>query len=628
MSRKIEEAERKVSIEDVLKSEREKEEGNNFVKLKDFPNALDSYNRAISLNPSNAILYCNRSWIFYNEGDFARVIEDCTRSISLKDDYIRAYQRRGKAYLNMKQYSQALKDYTKVLEAEPDDPDTYSDFKFCNSILSKENKEKKQESALKIAEKQESGPKITLVIPDHIFQDDSQMYDSLELVGNALQSSYVHLESAGNYQKAGRYNEAIQESQQALDCVTSVLAKSVGVIHKAKSDIYMVIGSCYFKKQEFRLAIEYFTILQSLELSDLNGKVQALVHRGFAYEIMNNYEEACNDMSEILRIQPKNKQAMEFMEKYQSIISNKRVYAKATESEFKIFLKKIEEIKEKGNGYFKKNELKMAIEDFSLGIKEISHKFSEAVIIHDPELLKIYVMLYNNRALLHFKQDRFDSAIHDSLFVLRFDRNNAKALFRSAKCYEKCNNFSDALRVISMAMRIDSDNSVFRQDYNHYLKEIEKMKASSSGYTKDIEEMKVVSEENDSGRENTGFKTKQNEVEERKEGNKAKEEPKVMEEQRKVSVGSTIVSTEVKDEVKKSIKEIEHEQKMEESKIIESKPPKVNQKLRSINQTSNATAKKYEMPQPIPTSSSMLLNACRSLTDPILFYNYLKVLST
>ena len=49
-----------VSAEDKEKAEQFKLEGNGFMKQQKFDDAIQSYNKAIEIDPKNAVFYCNR----------------------------------------------------------------------------------------------------------------------------------------------------------------------------------------------------------------------------------------------------------------------------------------------------------------------------------------------------------------------------------------------------------------------------------------------------------------------------------------------------------------------------------------------------------------------------------------
>ncbi|MBI5303421.1 MAG: tetratricopeptide repeat protein [Chloroflexi bacterium] len=85
-------------------------------KNPDYDAALNDFNRAIELDPSNALYYNNRGVCQNNQrfssgtGDYARAIADHTRAIELDPTHSEFYQARGKAYRNAGDWKKALAD--------------------------------------------------------------------------------------------------------------------------------------------------------------------------------------------------------------------------------------------------------------------------------------------------------------------------------------------------------------------------------------------------------------------------------------------------------------------------------------------------------------------------------------
>uniref|UniRef100_A0A8C6V8D7 Small glutamine rich tetratricopeptide repeat co-chaperone alpha n=1 Tax=Naja naja TaxID=35670 RepID=A0A8C6V8D7_NAJNA len=83
------------SEEDAAEAERLKTEGNEQMKVENFKNAVSFYGKAIELNPSNAVYYCNRAAAYSKLGNYAGAVRDCERAISIDPKYSKAYGRMG-----------------------------------------------------------------------------------------------------------------------------------------------------------------------------------------------------------------------------------------------------------------------------------------------------------------------------------------------------------------------------------------------------------------------------------------------------------------------------------------------------------------------------------------------------
>jgi len=108
--------------EKLNQAEKHKMDGNNRLQEKQYSKAVESYSKAIELNPENPIYYSNRAAAYSHLGKHDEAIRDCQKSISLKPDYGKAYGRLGLAYFSLGKYKEACEQYKKALELEPNSP--------------------------------------------------------------------------------------------------------------------------------------------------------------------------------------------------------------------------------------------------------------------------------------------------------------------------------------------------------------------------------------------------------------------------------------------------------------------------------------------------------------------------
>ncbi|XP_054836510.1 small glutamine-rich tetratricopeptide repeat-containing protein alpha isoform X2 [Eublepharis macularius] len=112
------------SEEDMAEAERLKTEGNEQMKSENFESAISYYGKAIELNPSNAVYYCNRAAAYSKLGNYAGAVRDCERAINIDPKYSKAYGRMGLALSSLNKLSDATIYYRKALELDPDN-ETY-----------------------------------------------------------------------------------------------------------------------------------------------------------------------------------------------------------------------------------------------------------------------------------------------------------------------------------------------------------------------------------------------------------------------------------------------------------------------------------------------------------------------
>jgi tetratricopeptide (TPR) repeat protein len=93
--------------------------------LGEFDRAMVDYDRAIELDPQNAVAYRNRAVAHCRQGDLEQALADFDRAIELDPEYAQAYGSRGNIYHQFGEYEKALEDYNKVIELHPNDPAAY-----------------------------------------------------------------------------------------------------------------------------------------------------------------------------------------------------------------------------------------------------------------------------------------------------------------------------------------------------------------------------------------------------------------------------------------------------------------------------------------------------------------------
>lgn len=83
------------------------------MKEEKYQEALNMYNKAITLDATNPVFYCNRAAAFSRIGDYNRAAEDCKMSLKYDPKYSKAYGRLGLAYSKMNKHELALDAYKK-----------------------------------------------------------------------------------------------------------------------------------------------------------------------------------------------------------------------------------------------------------------------------------------------------------------------------------------------------------------------------------------------------------------------------------------------------------------------------------------------------------------------------------
>ena len=88
--------------------------------------AIEAYNKCISLKPDYAQAYSNMGFALQDQGKLDEAIEAYNKCISLKPDYAHAYSYMGVALQNQGKLDEAIEAYNKSISLKPDYADAYS----------------------------------------------------------------------------------------------------------------------------------------------------------------------------------------------------------------------------------------------------------------------------------------------------------------------------------------------------------------------------------------------------------------------------------------------------------------------------------------------------------------------
>lgn len=98
-----------------------KEKGNVAFQQGDFPKAIQLYTMAIAVDPTNGLLYSNRSAAYLSYNQPARAMKDAKASVDLMPAWAKGYHRLGRACLALARYEQAEAAFQRGLLLCPGD---------------------------------------------------------------------------------------------------------------------------------------------------------------------------------------------------------------------------------------------------------------------------------------------------------------------------------------------------------------------------------------------------------------------------------------------------------------------------------------------------------------------------
>jgi tetratricopeptide (TPR) repeat protein len=99
--------------------------GKAHASLGDLKNGISDQTKAIRIEPKFTDALMDRGILMHATGNFGGAVSDFSRVIKLNKKDANAYFHRGMSYLGKNDFRRAIADFTKVIETAPDFPDAY-----------------------------------------------------------------------------------------------------------------------------------------------------------------------------------------------------------------------------------------------------------------------------------------------------------------------------------------------------------------------------------------------------------------------------------------------------------------------------------------------------------------------
>lgn len=124
-----------ISEEDIKRAEEVKKEGNEFMKVEKYDEAIEKYTDAIKVDPKSAVYYCNRAAAHTGRGDYQAALADCKKAVYIDKSYSKAYSRMGLTYSKMEKYELAVECYENALKLDPNNAGYQSNMKIAKDKI-------------------------------------------------------------------------------------------------------------------------------------------------------------------------------------------------------------------------------------------------------------------------------------------------------------------------------------------------------------------------------------------------------------------------------------------------------------------------------------------------------------
>ncbi|EFX03578.1 heat shock protein sti1 [Grosmannia clavigera kw1407] len=93
--------------------------GNKAIAAKNYDEAIEKFTEAIAIDPSNHILFSNRSAAYASKKDWDHALEDAEKTTTLKPDWAKGWSRKGTALYGKRDLVPAYEAYKEGLKIDP-----------------------------------------------------------------------------------------------------------------------------------------------------------------------------------------------------------------------------------------------------------------------------------------------------------------------------------------------------------------------------------------------------------------------------------------------------------------------------------------------------------------------------
>ncbi|KAK4506070.1 hypothetical protein PRZ48_004035 [Zasmidium cellare] len=115
-----------------------KNKGNEAFKAKDWPSAIEWYDKAIEANPNEPSFYTNRAQAHIKMEAYGYAIADATKAIELNPDFVKAYYRRAVANTAILKHGDAIHDWKVVVRKNPSDKLAKTQYDACQKMVKRD----------------------------------------------------------------------------------------------------------------------------------------------------------------------------------------------------------------------------------------------------------------------------------------------------------------------------------------------------------------------------------------------------------------------------------------------------------------------------------------------------------
>ncbi|MCJ8738020.1 hypothetical protein PDJAM_G00030750 [Pangasius djambal] len=141
--------------------------------------------------------------------------------------------------------------------------------------------------------------------------------------------------------------------------------------------------------------------------------------------------------------------------------------------------------REQGNVHYQRGDYAFAVNSYGIAL-QITEASSKVDISpqEEEELLDVKLKCLNNMAAAQLKLDHYEAALRSCVSVLAYQPDNIKALFRQGKVLALQGEYTDAIRSLKRALKLDPSNKTIHAELSKLVKKHSEQKGAEQAMYK------------------------------------------------------------------------------------------------------------------------------------------------